>query len=711
MAGLMRGVIAVAIIALFIAGLGGPDMAQSGPPYVGVREEVSPKEIYYQGAGVPDEARLTLTLTALRAQRFPIDLILVVDRSATSDIPTVRMIGQAVLSRLGHDDRMGLVSFATEATLDVPLTSDRGAIREGLAALRNEGKTALGEGLAVANEELLSKGRPEAVLVELVLIDGRSNAGRDPLPQAWVAAHNGILIYTIGIGRYVLEGQLQEIAEVTGGVFYDEYSPEVLEEIFAQLPRDLVAREIVITKYFAPEVKLLRVEAGEAQVERRDSVVVLRLDSLPVGGSWSASFVVAYTARIEGHREVELESAASTVAFKDFRGQPVQFNLPVQRIRVRGPNQLPVAAFDFNPAAPTTQDVIQFTNRSYDPDGMIVECRWDFGDGTQSTECNPSHRYPDDGSYLVSLTVTDNEGASAYSSATVVVANVAPVASFTIDPPTPGLGQEVHFDASPSFDPDGRIVRYDWDLDGDGEYELQGVGAKVARIYEKSGNYQISLKVTDDDGAFAVATQTVQVIEPVAVTRTINTFLHVDKTLPDQDFEVTVRIEVKMDLHGLGLDEDLPAGWEVTLVENAGATYYAAENQWLFMEDLPAGTVKEVVYRVHVPKEAEVGIYDIKGSVSSASPKFEMHILGESQVEIAQCLPVSWVIARWDVQKDEFDIQLGDKISFEQIQLAVAWWLEQRPVPYTCNAVIDLQLMEELVAYWLTDTPVYAPLP
>lgn len=75
-------------------------------------------------------------------------------------------------------------------------------------------------------------------------------------------------------------------------------------------------------------------------------------------------------------------------------------------------NDPPQASFIYSPSRPDTLDLVQFIDTSIDPDGMITSWYWSFGDGETSTMQHPTHRYVNPGSYVVSLTVTDNEGAS-----------------------------------------------------------------------------------------------------------------------------------------------------------------------------------------------------------------------------------------------------------------------------------------------------------
>ncbi len=83
-----------------------------------------------------------------------------------------------------------------------------------------------------------------------------------------------------------------------------------------------------------------------------------------------------------------------------------------------GPNQPPVAGFTYNVSGLT----VGFNDTSTDSDGSIVSWSWNFGDSITSTEKNPSHTYSNGGTFSVSLTVTDDDGASSTANQNVSVA-------------------------------------------------------------------------------------------------------------------------------------------------------------------------------------------------------------------------------------------------------------------------------------------------
>ena len=85
-----------------------------------------------------------------------------------------------------------------------------------------------------------------------------------------------------------------------------------------------------------------------------------------------------------------------------------------------------------------------------------------------------------------------------------------PTASFDYSPSSPKAGEPVSFDASASSDPDGTIVSYGWDLDGDGAYD-DATGVATTKSFASAGVYTIGLEVTDDDGLTGSTTRTITV--------------------------------------------------------------------------------------------------------------------------------------------------------------------------------------------------------
>lgn len=136
---------------------------------------------------------------------------------------------------------------------------------------------------------------------------------------------------------------------------------------------------------------------------------------------------------------------------------------------------------------------------SSDADGSILTYSWSFGDGSTSTLANPSHTYAAAGNYNVTLSVTDNGGAtdSDLTSATITAtSNMAPTANANGDY-TGMTNTPVSFFSTGSGDSDGSLAAYRWDF-GDGASSTQ---ANPSHTYGSAGNYTVTLTVTDNDGA------------------------------------------------------------------------------------------------------------------------------------------------------------------------------------------------------------------
>ncbi len=170
------------------------------------------------------------------------------------------------------------------------------------------------------------------------------------------------------------------------------------------------------------------------------------------------------------------------------------------RITVDPPgNNPPIANFSFSQQ--NRQLIINFTDTSIDADGTITAWNWNFGDNSTDTVQNPSHTYVSDGTYQVTLTVTDDGGKSGSITKNVIVSplvNQSPVISNITGTQTsfkPLVGKFTEI----SSDPDGFITKWDWNF-GDGHTftTTDPTLKNPTNTYLFPGTYTVSLTVTDD---------------------------------------------------------------------------------------------------------------------------------------------------------------------------------------------------------------------
>ncbi|MGQ9476932.1 MAG: PKD domain-containing protein [Candidatus Bipolaricaulia bacterium] len=227
-----------------------------------------------------------------------------------------------------------------------------------------------------------------------------------------------------------------------------------------------------------------------------------------VAWAWAFGDGATSALRNPSHQYAEPGSYTVTLTVTDDDGADAT---ATAELIVAPKNLPPVADFNYSPLEPTTQDEVQFIDQSSDPDGEIVSWLWDFGDGATAEVQSPSHKYAKAGTYKVKLTVADDRGATDEAIEEITVGNVGPIAAFSITPAEALTGEPVTFDASASSDPDGKIVRFAWDFDGDGRFEECVATAKITHAFADNGSYTVRLEVTDDDGATDEASGTVKI--------------------------------------------------------------------------------------------------------------------------------------------------------------------------------------------------------
>ncbi|HKR05483.1 MAG TPA: PKD domain-containing protein [Bacteroidia bacterium] len=161
----------------------------------------------------------------------------------------------------------------------------------------------------------------------------------------------------------------------------------------------------------------------------------------------------------------------------------------------------PTANFSGNASCFGTAAV--FTDLSTITNGVISSWDWNFGDGSSSTQQNPSHLYNAPGTYNVTVTVASGGGCTASFTASVTI-NPKPVADFS----TTSVCKNATTDFTDlSTMQNGSINSYAWSFGDGGTSNLQN----PSHTYANDGSYTATLIVTSDLGCTDTISQTVKV--------------------------------------------------------------------------------------------------------------------------------------------------------------------------------------------------------
>ena len=217
-----------------------------------------------------------------------------------------------------------------------------------------------------------------------------------------------------------------------------------------------------------------------------------------------------------GVRNIPWETYVTTIdAVETLSGYDLFALLPDEaEAAIESNTQPPLAALSGPGAAISEGGSASFSAAaSVDGNGSIVSYAWEFGDGATGSGDSASHTYPQDGSYTVRVTVTDNDGLTDTATVVVSVHNVAPVVS-----PIPDASVEVaaNFTLAGSFtDPgaDTWTVRVNWGDGSTGSQTPVGQAFSLLHSYAAAGVYTVTVDVGDDDDV-TQRTLTVRVADP-----------------------------------------------------------------------------------------------------------------------------------------------------------------------------------------------------
>jgi len=180
-------------------------------------------------------------------------------------------------------------------------------------------------------------------------------------------------------------------------------------------------------------------------------------------------------------------------------------------------NELPNAEGGKDKTAAVAEEV-HFYGNGTDADGFIARYEWDFDGDSKFEYSSPttgeaSWTYQAIGIYYAVLKVTDNDGGQDNDTVKVTIVEGN-------EPPTADAGpdREVHAMDLVTFngkgkDPDGHIMKYEWDFDGDRKYDWSSTKNGTATwVYPATGTFYPVFRVTDDGAIPANATAAIKVV-------------------------------------------------------------------------------------------------------------------------------------------------------------------------------------------------------
>ncbi len=182
---------------------------------------------------------------------------------APDRLSAAREAARTLVQSLPEEFRLGVISFNTRVEQVSEPTTDRAQVLRALDALKVEGGTSMGDGLRMGINAIRAPvigvdGRPQRLPGAIVLLsDGASTKGEDPLKVAALAKRYKIPVYAIALGTQ--DGQLRQkdgsmtpvppdtatldtIARQTGGRSFTAPTARDLEAVYANLGKGLATR-------------------------------------------------------------------------------------------------------------------------------------------------------------------------------------------------------------------------------------------------------------------------------------------------------------------------------------------------------------------------------------------------------------------------------------------------------------------------------------
>ena len=249
--------------------------------------------------GADGIVRLELTIRGDAAEsgpaaRMPTDLVVVFDRSgsmAGDPIEFARAAVQELVAQVGPEDRFALVSYASDARVDVPLATvggvNRASVLAAISSLQATGGTNMSSGLDLATA-LVAGARSAGRAPRVVLLsDGHANEG--DASRVGLAARAGravadeFVLSAVGVGDGFDEALMSGLADAGTGNFYYLRDARALGGVFAgefAAARETLASGLLVR---IDPVRASRCGRGGVSLERDGGIVSFRPGALFAG--------------------------------------------------------------------------------------------------------------------------------------------------------------------------------------------------------------------------------------------------------------------------------------------------------------------------------------------------------------------------------------------------------------------------------------------
>ena len=308
-----------------------------------------------------------------------------------------------------------------------------------------------------------------------------SDSGNDTLSYNW----------NFGDGSETVEG-----ATVTH-TFTDNGNYTIILTVTDDDDASTTFTEDIVVNNVAPTITEI---IGETQVNEGEEVSYTAIASDPGNDTLTYNWDFGDGITVEGidvaHTFTDNGSYTITLSVRDDDGATA-----TQTLDVLVSNVAPVIDEIIGSTNVNEGDEVSYSAIADDSGNDTLTYNWDFGDGVIASGESVTHTFADNGSYTITLSVRDDDGATATQTLDVLVSNVAPVIDEIIGSTNVNEGDEVSYSAI-ADDSGNDTLTYSWNF-GDG---VTAIGENVTHTFSDDGNYTVTLTVTDDDGATATST-------------------------------------------------------------------------------------------------------------------------------------------------------------------------------------------------------------